>query len=116
MFYWFTYIQVEMGDHDDIPKLKDLVIELNDIATVWQNLGIQLGLTAQELQLIAKTNPFDIKAQLRLMLVEWLKKVNPRPSWKALIDALRTAPIKQHQLADMLEKKYLLSKCFAIHY
>lgn len=41
------------------------------------------------------------------MLIEWLKRSNPPPTWSSLVAALRDPIIGQEHLADNIEHQYL---------
>ena len=56
-------------------------------ADEWQNIGVLLDLPAGVLQTIAKDNSRS-RDCLREMLEVWLKQTNPRPTWKALAEAV----------------------------
>ncbi len=67
----------------------------------WRPIGLKLELTPGTLDAIeqAKANP------LEAVLVHWLR-VTVGATWKQLIDALRSAPVGEIQLAEKLELKY----------
>ena len=44
---------------------------------------------------------------MREMLVRWLKtSIDPRPTWEAVVAALRSPSVDGQRLADQLESKY----------
>ena len=87
-------------------KLKVLVNELTSIAaSKWYDIGIQLDFEDGELKNIGKDHA-EVKDRLREMLNVWLKRVDPVPSWNALIDALKAPTVDEMRLAENLEKKY----------
>lgn len=57
-------------------------------ADEWQNIGVFLDLPAGVLQTIAKDNSRS-RDCLREMLEVWLKQTDPRPTWKALAEAVK---------------------------
>ena len=67
--------------------LRDTLKLLFSSADEWQNIGVFLGLPAGVLQTIAKDNSRS-RDCLREMLGVWLKQTNPRPTWKALAEAV----------------------------
>ena len=40
------------------------------------------------------------------MLKQWLKRATPKPTWRALVDALRRDAVGEGQLAEELGVKY----------
>ena len=45
---------------------------------------------------------------LYYVLGEFLNQTNPKPCWRVIIDALKSPSVKLHQLARVLEAKYLV--------
>ena len=68
------------------------------IAKEWQNIGILLELSDQDLKSIDTDGDNDIN-HLREMLRLWLSHVDPPPSWRALAEA--TEPFNT-QVADKI--------------
>ena len=57
-------------------------------------------------------NDYHDEADLCLteMLTDWLKRMNPPPTWEALVDALKSQTVGYEQLADTIEKTHCKSK------
>ena len=52
-------------------------------------------------------NPSEL---MREMLVRWFKTaVDPRPSWEAVVAALRSPSVAEKNISDKLESKYCVS-------
>ena len=78
--------------------------ELHDVRTKWLDIGVELKVKIATLKSIeAKYN--DPKDCLREVITEWLK-ADDHPTWKSLVDALRTRVIDEPKLATELEAKY----------
>ena len=76
--------------------------ELHDIRTKWFDIGVELKVKTSTLKSIeAKYD--DPKDCFREVISEWLKD---HPTWKSLVDALRTRVIDEPKLASDLEAKY----------
>ena len=75
-----------------------------DVSADWYDLGLQLKVGIGTLKSI-RTEFSAPKHQLREMLNAWLA-TGDNPSWKALIDALRSKMVGASQLASALETKY----------
>ena len=80
--------------------LKDLV--LLPIIN-WFDLGLQLNISEDNLDIIKQNNPNDTKACRREMFSAWLE-INPDASYRQLVDALHTMGF--HNIAERLCTKY----------
>ena len=78
--------------------------ELVEVRAKWRPIGLKLGLTSGTLAAIEqeKSKTFD---RLEEVLLDWLR-VTIGASWKQVIDALRSALVREIQLAEKLELKY----------
>ena len=89
----------------DKPELRTVMRELIKVDFRWQNIGIFLGVDPHRLESIKTAEHNDTQNCLREMLQIWLKKINPPPSWSAIIDALED--LGEQQLARDLRSKYV---------
>ncbi len=90
----------ELGPDD----LIDVLTELLDVSSNWENIGLGLRLSPGILQ--ALKGPYKPPEDcLRDMLREWLNR-SPDPSWQSLIRALRSPVVGKDTLASHLEAKY----------
>ena len=71
----------------------------------WKDIGIELRVPTYTLEGIAQ-NYEDVSDRFREMLVAWLKLVNPKPTWEALVGALRQPAVGEEQLAQGVRQKY----------
>ena len=69
------------------PKLKDIFKELFPVATHWKTIGTLLGIPEHLLKNI-ESNEKRVDERLREMLSEWLKLIDPPPTWTALAEAV----------------------------
>ena len=84
----------------DFPELKDLQnLEISD----WFGLGLKLGLSEGDLEVIRDDFHQNAKAQKREMFSRWLR-TSATPSYKELIKALKQEG--DISVADALEKKF----------
>ena len=82
------------------PQLKDLVLVQ---VTEWYDLGLQLGVEDEELDVIDRNNPGNLKACRREMFKAWLR-ISSSPAYQQLVEALiAVGDVKE---ADKLCKKY----------
>lgn len=68
--------------------LQDAFAELLCIASKWKTIGTLLGIENYILENI-KHNEKEADDCLQRMLSKWLKLVNPPPTWRNLIDAVK---------------------------
>lgn len=84
------------------PQLKDIdnfvVIQC---ATHWKQLGKNLGVREDLLEIIAFNNERDCESCCSKMLIEWLDS-NPNASWKILLNAIDKT---QNELPETVEEK-----------
>ena len=100
------FVCVAMSDRpDDVEfKLQHVVLAVSDVVR-WFDLGLQLGLPSDALELIAADpNIKDIKSQRLAMLSEWLK-YDTAASWDKLAAALVT--IGERVAAANVRSKYM---------
>ena len=69
------------------------------------NLGLKLKLPLDVVQVIhAKTQPAE--DHLREVIETFLNGVGSEPTWRVIVDALKSPTIKLQQLADTIENKH----------
>ena len=88
--------------------------DLNDVVNaVWKirakfyNLGRNLDIDVGTLD-VAKRR--DDGEALNDVIKTWLQRSTPRPTWKAIIRALRSESVKEGALADEIARKYCPSE------
>ncbi len=89
--------------------LQDVLSDLEPAKAQWNILGLGLKIRRTDLDAIKADhrNSFDC---LQALLEIWLDRVEPRPTWQAVIQALRSRLMtKMNGLADELEKKHCFS-------
>ena len=64
------------------------------------NLGIDAG------TLDVTSRKGDDGEALNLIIKTWLRKSNPKPTWRALIKALHKGNVQEEALADEIAKEY----------
>ncbi len=87
---------------------KDLIVVLKATHSgrnKWYNIGLELGVESHTLDSIGDRfdDPTDC---LREVIKQWLKGVSPQPTWRALVDALRSCVVGEEKLASELEAKH----------
>ena len=106
------HIHIVIGNPSQLPipktpSLSDLQGELYHSASdKWEDIGIQLGIDDRKLTQIKSSYSNDTKSCLREMLRLWIARVDPPPSWSAMIDALMT--LGDEELASKLKCRYCM--------
>lgn len=86
------------------PDMKDLMDALyNEKAAQWKAIGFLLKIT--NLSNIETKHHSDPQSCLLEMLEVWLKRVDPPPTWSAIIEAVEF--LKDEKLGRELREKYL---------
>ena len=102
------HISVSMAEFEDelgLEDLSDVQEELYVARTKWYKVGLRLKVPVDILDCIRKEFD-DAGDQLCEAIKNWLKRVGVEPTWRALVDALRSQSVGESQLADRLEAKY----------
>ena len=99
--YIYIYPAISLGVSD----LSCVFDELLDVSHNWFNLGLKLKLNATTLVCVRDQYP-DPSTALREMLLHWLKKVDPPPTWEGLACALESRAVGEPRLAEQLRTKY----------
>ena len=86
---------------DDLCEVQE---ELYAARAHWYNLGLKLGLKPDVLHAIETRCSEDPSKRFRDTLKEYLKTTIP--SWRTLVEALRSPTVGQPQLAEKLEQKH----------
>ena len=92
------------GNKLTLDDLGCVLEEVLDVAAQWYNLGLKLKVRTGRLNCI-RTEFISPEDQLREMLNAWLT-TGDNPSWKTLIDALRSPMVGATHSAVVLEAKY----------
>ena len=93
------------------PSLKALLNELHPVCASWYNIGLELDIPYPALNCfkLVYSDQLDL---MREMLMYWLDTTfDPRPTWEAVVKALRSPIVDKKNVADQLESKY----CTPVH-
>ena len=86
----------------NLPKVRALI---HKACPKWYDLGLELGVEDVTLDIIKSNCHDDVETCFRKMLSEWLKMIDPQPSWERLIAALKKPYIGHEKLADTIRKE-----------
>ncbi len=98
--HWFT-----AGAYLSVNDLRVVYKALYRVRVKWRAIGRELGLDLYVL--------FNIKGQyaikgndrcLEEMLVVWLKRLTPRPTWQSLVAALKDETVGEEEVAADIEQ------------
>ena len=87
------------------PELRDTFKKTLPLAAEWKTIGTLLGIQENTLDII-QVDEHGARNQLRKMLSEWLKQVDPPPTWAALADAV--------EVVDELKAKEIRTSCLDV--
>ena len=76
--------------------------ELYDVRTKWKLIGLGLRLPPPELDAISG----DHLDCLQKVLTKWLNRIDPLPTWDALIAVLRSRLVGEEKKAQELKEKF----------
>ena len=90
------------------PQLKDLNNSVvTRVATKWKQLGRNLEIDDNLLNIIETNNPHDCESCCSEMLSEWLD-LTPNASWKILNNAIDKTQVELNEVPDAVEKIKLI--------
>ena len=91
---------------DDKPTLKEAFQLLFPLAHEWHNIGVLLGILDGDLNAINADNA-AVRSCLREMLRKWLSRVDSRPTWSSLAEAVE--PFDPRKVEE-IHQKYCSNK------
>ena len=87
---------------DDQPKLRDVFKRLLPLAEKWKTIGTLLGVESHILKNI-KRDEEGIEDCLQAMLSEWLKQIDPQPTWMGVVDVMEVVdPSKVEEIRQYI--------------
>ena len=72
----------------------------------WYNIGVQLQIPVDTLDSIKVENTYNNGECLREVMKNWLKRVDPRPTWRDVVTALNSRTVGECKLAEELKNKH----------
>ena len=95
----------------DAPTLQHLDAFVRPlIADKWYNLGLQLQLATEDIEMIKANHPNDASKACTAMFLLWLQKY-PTSSWNSLILAIKGPGIEKHDVAAKIEQMLQPGNC-----
>lgn len=83
--------------------LKVVLERVYDARRKWKEIGIALYIDIDDLEVI-RLNSRDANSWFMDMLAQWLRRVQPLPSWDAMIKALKAPYVGYPHLAEKIEQ------------
>ena len=99
MKLWFFFICIE-------PSLKALLTALHPVRASWYKIGLELDIPHIKLDCFEQkySDPSDL---MREVLKYWFKTaVDPRPTWEAVVRALRSTLVCEMKVAEQLQSEH----------
>ena len=81
------------------------------VRSKWDDLGLQLGILITDIDAVRRECRGNVEECFKKLLSMWLKRADPKPTWKALINALKSKIVGFESLAEKLECKQVLGGC-----
>ena len=88
---------------DDFRSVRSAVYSVRN---KWYDIGVELNISFQTLNAIKADCPNNCAECLREMLVVWLSRTSPPPSWSGLVEALSSEPVGEKRLAEQIHTQY----------
>ena len=73
----------------------------------WYNIGVELDVETYTLDAISTDCQRKVEDCFTKLLIKWLDRVKPQPSWSALVEALESPTVDHLSLADKIRSKYM---------
>ena len=86
-----------------INDLNDVLKAIWDARAKWESIGLSLGILYADLEVIKQEAGPSIDARFRAMVEFWLTRKEPRPTWAALVDALKSPVVGLIALAHRIQ-------------
>ena len=113
--YTLPILPVVTGDETlNTADAVNVLDELLEAQTHHYVLGLKLKLPVHLVDSICATHP-QPRHRLLQMLIEFMKQLEPRPTWRVIIHALKTPAINLPQLAKKLEVAHCPHPCISTH-
>ena len=78
-----------------------------DARSKWHNIGLELKINPSDLDAYKVNHKDDPEECFKDVLSNWLKQVDPRPTWAALASALSSPTVGHGQLSEVVKRKQL---------
>ena len=95
--------------HLTIQDMRVVQTVLWDARPKWYNIGIQLHITVSDLDVIKEKNLGNPDECFTELLTQWLRQVNPPPTWISMMTALRSPTVNLSAVAETVEREYGLN-------
>ena len=89
---------------DDVGEVLDEIIEAQNQSYV---IGVKLKLPEYEVERIHSVYK-DPRQQLLQVLIEFTKQIEPKPTWRVIVDMLKSPSVNLTHLARKIERKHCL--------
>ena len=87
-----------------VADLNNVLIAVADLQPQWEELGLSLGLSAEELKQLARVHSSVCRC-LYEVLRYWITRIGG--SWEILAEALRNRQVGRNDVAERITKKYV---------
>ena len=96
---------VPAGTHLTIDDLILVYNEVYDARVKWESIGLQLGISPNDLDPIKSSSRGDAESLLEALKI-FLNRAEPKPTWELLANALDSRSVNRGAMAEQLRIKY----------
>ena len=89
-----------------VPSLKLLLNKLHPVRASWYVFGLQLDIPHTELDCIERKHSNQVNLLCEVLKYWFKTAVDPRPTWEAVVTALRSCTVNERFVAHQLELEY----------
>lgn len=82
--------------------------ELYEVRVKWHSFGIELKLNLSQLDVIRVRHHNDPDECFKELLCTWLKQVDPKPTWAAVVNALASPTVGYQHLSEVVRGTHVM--------
>lgn len=95
--------------HLGIDDLGEVYAAMQDARSKWYHIGLELRISPNDLDAIKKQCNNDLKDALTETLLIYLRRVDPKPTWSQLADALGAKSVGFEYLVERVHHRGTLT-------
>ena len=84
--------------------MRPIIDAVYDVRSKWRFFGLELDLLAPELDAIDARCRGAPEECLRMVIESWLQRESPRPTFRAVLDGLRSPQVNYGTIAGTIER------------
>ena len=101
-------VSIENSSRDrSVPSVQEVITELIPNTNEWEDIAICLNIDMTEMERI-RLDKDNEKRRFIAVVERWQKNGRPPFTWSTVVQVLTSPLVQEHNLAENIEKKYLL--------